>query len=154
VVQCEHVIVVFWSMTLCNLVCTNNFLVEHSVYLQPWRWRHYVPTECWYLPTSLHGVITQKMIVWCFIAVITTCLYLSVLRCPLYWQTNFRSFVVFCVLCQWFDIVRIQNNLICSICIQVCFISWTGYSVLDTRNINLNFQSVSMYKRYSKSCVC
>jgi hypothetical protein len=28
--------------------------------IQPWRWRQYVPPKCRYLPTSPHGVTTQK----------------------------------------------------------------------------------------------
>jgi hypothetical protein len=30
--------------------------------LQSWRWRQCVPPKCWYLPTSPHGVTTQKII--------------------------------------------------------------------------------------------
>jgi hypothetical protein len=31
-----------------------------STFLQPWRWRQYVPPKRWYLPSSLHGVKTRK----------------------------------------------------------------------------------------------
>jgi hypothetical protein len=31
--------------------------------LQPWRWRQYVSPKRWCLPTSLHGVRTQKHII-------------------------------------------------------------------------------------------
>jgi hypothetical protein len=33
---------------------------ERTKCLQPWRWRHYVSSKLWHLPTSLHGTKTQK----------------------------------------------------------------------------------------------
>jgi hypothetical protein len=37
-----------------------SFGETYCLHLQPWRWRQYVSPERWHLPTSLHGVRTQK----------------------------------------------------------------------------------------------
>jgi hypothetical protein len=43
---------------------------------QPWRRKQYVPPKCWHLPTSPHGVITQKTNIDIFTAVRTSNLVL------------------------------------------------------------------------------
>jgi hypothetical protein len=40
-----------------NPVWTIHFLTSS---FQPWRWRQYGPPKYWYVPTSPHGVATQK----------------------------------------------------------------------------------------------
>jgi hypothetical protein len=51
----------FWVVAPCRLVGRYQRLGEtHCLHLQPWRWKQYVYPKRWYLPTSLHGVISQK----------------------------------------------------------------------------------------------
>jgi hypothetical protein len=45
----------FWVVTPCSLVCRyHRFGGTYCIPLQPWRWRYYVSSERWNLPTSLH----------------------------------------------------------------------------------------------------
>jgi hypothetical protein len=46
--------------------------MDIMVILQPRRWRQYISLKRWYLPTSLHGVITQKNIIVILTAVRTS----------------------------------------------------------------------------------
>jgi hypothetical protein len=68
---------VFWVVTPCRLVC---------VYLlQGWRWRQYASPRYWYLPTSPHGVKTQKTNIGnetiCFIVTDFQAMFLCFLTC-------------------------------------------------------------------------
>jgi hypothetical protein len=51
----------FWIVKLCRLVGRHQCLgVMYSLLLHPWWWKQYVSPKCWYLPVSVHGIITQK----------------------------------------------------------------------------------------------
>jgi hypothetical protein len=51
----------FWIITSCGLVGRyQRFGGTYCLYLQGWRWKQYVPPKRWYLPTSQHGVTSQK----------------------------------------------------------------------------------------------
>jgi hypothetical protein len=60
--------IIFWDMTPCSLPPVY-LLVLAKLFLRPWRWRRYVPPKLRLQLNRLHGVISQKMIlfneIWC-----------------------------------------------------------------------------------------
>jgi hypothetical protein len=45
----------WWLVGRCQ-----RFGIKYCLLLQGWRWRRQVPPNCWYAPTRLHDIITQK----------------------------------------------------------------------------------------------
>jgi hypothetical protein len=67
--------IIFWDVTQCSLFSYNRrfgasyrltcrFLLK--LFLRPWRWRRYVPPKRWLQHKTLHGVTSQKMILFNF----------------------------------------------------------------------------------------
>jgi hypothetical protein len=60
-------------MTPCGLIGKHQCFGEtYCLHLQDWGWRQYVPPKRWYLPTSPHGISTQKNNIDIFTAVRTS----------------------------------------------------------------------------------
>jgi hypothetical protein len=60
-----------WQTAVVQIKVLQDFQIE-LLQLQPWRWRQYIPPKRWYLPTSPHGVTTQKISIDIFTAVRTS----------------------------------------------------------------------------------
>jgi hypothetical protein len=50
-----------WDRTRSSVATNRLCYGKLTDHLQPWRWRYYVPPKCWYLPTSPHGITSQKI---------------------------------------------------------------------------------------------
>jgi hypothetical protein len=61
-VVCIYLIsfLVFWVVTSCGLVYRYRRLEGRYFHLPGWRWRQFVPSKRWSLPSSPHDVTTQK----------------------------------------------------------------------------------------------
>jgi hypothetical protein len=49
---------IFWDITPCSPMRVNRRFGEHIA----WRWRWYVPPKSWSTLNRLHGIISQKMV--------------------------------------------------------------------------------------------
>jgi hypothetical protein len=47
-------------LCITQLTALQHVWGTYCLHLQPWKWRQYIPLKRWYLPTSPHGVTTQK----------------------------------------------------------------------------------------------
>jgi hypothetical protein len=64
---------VFWIVKPCGFVGRyQSFGGTYCLNLHDWKWRQYVPSKRWYLPTSPHGVETQKANIDIFIVMRTS----------------------------------------------------------------------------------
>jgi hypothetical protein len=80
-------VLIFWVVMLCWYQHSRG---TYFLHLQPWRWRHYVPSKCLYLPTSPQGLAVQKTNISIFTAVWTSDL-MQHLKLSLCFQQTFHT---------------------------------------------------------------
>jgi hypothetical protein len=148
-------------LTFCFLYISG-FLAWHlltcwfllTLFLRPWRWRRYVPPKRRLQLNRLHGVISQKMILFTALTIVNT-----IIHCAYWWM--YAVFFIFHRICQSIHLGNLlyifsldKAYFLKTVLMYHIFQKWCSNLEIKL-NSNSVFSWVTYFRTYLKTyCTC